>query len=101
MGWGSGTALFPYLVSPLSAIQREAVEQGIAVDWMLDDTKIKLARWKARRSQVALVFIGSPVSEVLGKICQSLAKGPPIQSGEEYINVKGRIVRKRWISSWR
>lgn len=63
MGWGSGTAIFPYLISPLNAIQKEALELGgVSVDWMLDDSKIQLAKFKAKRAQVAIVFLNAPVS---------------------------------------
>ncbi|KAJ7837582.1 hypothetical protein B0H14DRAFT_3702556 [Mycena olivaceomarginata] len=37
MGWGSGTANFTYLVSPLEAIQRRAREDRTSVSWILDD----------------------------------------------------------------
>lgn len=66
MGWGSGTALHPYLISPLSAIQHEAITQRIAVDWMLDNSPsaIKLAQLKAKRAQVVIVCVSAPVSSI-------------------------------------
>lgn len=33
MGWGSGTAQFPYLIDPLSAIQNRAIKDHSIVSW--------------------------------------------------------------------
>ena len=37
MGWGSGTANFPYLITPLEAVQGRARQDGSAVSWFLDN----------------------------------------------------------------
>ena len=37
MGWGSGTAEFPYLVDPLQAISLQARKDGSLLDWWFSD----------------------------------------------------------------
>lgn len=37
MGWGSGTAQFPYLISPLEAIQARSRQDHSLVSWYLDN----------------------------------------------------------------
>jgi beta-glucosidase len=64
MGWGSGTADFPYLVTPAEAIQREVLSVGNGnVAAVFDNnatTEIKLV---ASQATVALVFVNAGAGE--------------------------------------
>ena len=75
MGWGSGTANFTYLVSPIEAIQARARKHGTAINWYFDDFDVGAAQKVARGTDVALVFIKA-------------------DSGEEYITVDGNVRRR-------
>jgi hypothetical protein len=70
MGWGSGTAEFPYLVDPLSAITTRASSDGTAITSSLSDSDLAAAAAAASGKDVAMVFINS-------------------DSGEGYITVEG------------
>jgi beta-glucosidase len=70
MGWGSGTAEFPYLVDPLSAITTRANSDGTSVTSSLSDSDLAAAAAAASGKDVAMVFINS-------------------DSGEGYITVEG------------
>ncbi|KAL2059938.1 hypothetical protein VTL71DRAFT_10093 [Oculimacula yallundae] len=69
MGWGSGTAEFPYLISPLEAIKAQASKDGTTVTSSPNDTPSSGAS-AASAAATALVFINS-------------------DAGEEYITVEG------------
>ncbi len=60
---GSGTAQFPYLVSPLEAIQWRAREGRTTVSWFLDDWDLGTAGTMAQYQDVAIVFINSNSGE--------------------------------------
>ena len=81
MGWGSGTANFTYLVSPLEAIQRKAREFRTSVSWILDDFNLPLAGNMAKKRSAALVFISS-------------------DSGEGYITVDGNEGDRKNLTAW-
>ncbi|KIK00093.1 glycoside hydrolase family 3 protein [Laccaria amethystina LaAM-08-1] len=81
MGWGSGTANFTYLVSPLEAIQRKAREFRTSVSWILDDFNLATAGNMARKRSAALVFISS-------------------DSGEGYITVDGNEGDRKNLTAW-
>jgi beta-glucosidase len=83
MGWGSGTAEFPYLVDPLAAIKSyiakkksSAVVEGVQSDY--DYTTIAAV---AARSDVCLVFVNA-------------------DSGEGYINVGGNQGDRNNLTLW-
>ncbi|KAF9025178.1 beta-glucosidase [Hymenopellis radicata] len=63
MGWGSGTATFPYLISPLEAIQQRARKDHTTLSWMLDDFNLTRAASAALKQSAALVFINSDSGE--------------------------------------
>jgi beta-glucosidase len=69
MGWGSGTAEFPYLVDPLSAITGARID-GTIVSSSLSDTNLTAAAFTAEGKDVAIVFINA-------------------DSGEDFITVEG------------
>jgi beta-glucosidase len=67
MGWGSGTANFPYLVTPLEAIKAEVLSNGGAIEDVVDDyayTQISaLARRVPDVDGVCIVFANSDSGE--------------------------------------
>ncbi|KAJ7213894.1 glycoside hydrolase family 3 protein [Mycena pura] len=63
MGWGSGTANFPYLITPLDAITARAAEDGSTVSSTLNDTDLVAAANVASGKDVALVFITADSGE--------------------------------------
>jgi len=72
MGWGSGTANFPYLVTPLEAIALQARKDHSTLDWWLKDWELEGAGKMAANVEVAIVGINS-------------------DSGEEYITIDGNV----------
>lgn len=54
MGWGSGTAQFPYLISPLEAIQSRARQDGSLVSWFLDNFNLNGAAAAVQQQDVAV-----------------------------------------------
>ncbi|KAF9468335.1 glycoside hydrolase family 3 protein [Collybia nuda] len=81
MGWGSGTANFTYLISPLDAIQRRAREDRTSVSWFFDDFDLATAGNVARKKSAALVFVNS-------------------DSGEQYITVDGNEGDRKNLTAW-
>ncbi|GIZ40243.1 hypothetical protein CKM354_000359100 [Cercospora kikuchii] len=67
MGWGSGTAQFPYLITPLEAIKAEVRSNDGAIESVIDDyayTQINaLARRVPDNNGVCLVFANSDAGE--------------------------------------
>ena len=62
MGWGSGTAEFPYLVDPLSAISSHAAADGTTVRPSISNSKLAAAA-AATGVEVALVFVNADSGE--------------------------------------
>ncbi|PPR00198.1 hypothetical protein CVT24_004901, partial [Panaeolus cyanescens] len=81
MGWGSGSAQLPYLVTPMDAIQREARNFRTSVSWTLNDLDLRLAGRMARKQSAALVFITS-------------------DSGEGYLTVDGNEGDRKNLTAW-
>ncbi|KZV95241.1 glycoside hydrolase family 3 protein [Exidia glandulosa HHB12029] len=81
MGWGSGTAEYPYLVSPLEAIQARAKEDGTSVSWFLDEFDTKSAAAASEGYDAALVFVAS-------------------DSGEQHVVVDGQEGDRRNLTAW-
>jgi len=81
-GWGSGTADFPYLISPLEAFQRVAEERQFTLEYFLDDWNLAVAAQTATEADVAVVFSSTT-------------------SGEGYITVDGNEGDRNNISLWR
>ncbi|KAF9553682.1 glycoside hydrolase family 3 protein [Agrocybe pediades] len=82
MGWGSGTANYTYLVTPLDAIQRKAREFRSSISYLLDDFDLPLAGNMAIKHSAALVFISS-------------------DSGEAFITVDGNPGDRKNLTAWR
>ena len=63
MGWGSGTAEFPYLVDPLSAISSHAADDGTTVRTSISDSDLTAAVAAATGVEVAFVFVNADSGE--------------------------------------
>ncbi|EJF60355.1 hypothetical protein DICSQDRAFT_201362 [Dichomitus squalens LYAD-421 SS1] len=81
MGWGSGTTNFPYLITPLEAIQARAREDRSSVSWFLGDWDLAGAAATALDQDVALVFANA-------------------DSGEDYITVDGNEGDRKNLTLW-
>jgi len=69
----------PFLISPLSAIQNHAVNQGTGdVQWVLDNYNLNDIRSVASQASTALVFVST-------------------DSGEGYITVDGNLNPNSWL----
>ncbi|RVD82579.1 uncharacterized protein DFL_007001 [Arthrobotrys flagrans] len=63
MGWGSGTANFPYLISPLSALQNKAIADGTVIQWVVDDYATLQMEHTATQASACLVFVKAQAGE--------------------------------------
>jgi len=83
IGWGSGTANFPYLIDPYSAILSYATsgDYHTTVEGVLNDTNPDQTEQVAARSQICLVFVGA-------------------DSGEAYITVEGNMGDRNDLLLW-
>ncbi|KAK0473186.1 beta-glucosidase [Armillaria novae-zelandiae] len=81
MGWGSGTADFPYLVAPLDALTAKASASGTKVSSSTSDTDLNAAANAAAGKDVAIVFITA-------------------DSGEGYITVEGNFGDRNDLLAW-
>jgi Glycosyl hydrolase family 3 C terminal domain. len=82
MGWGSGTANFPYLVTPEQAIQNEILSKGQgAVFSVTNNGAVDEITSYASQATVSLVFVNS-------------------DSGEGYINAAGNLGDRNNITLW-
>jgi beta-glucosidase len=83
MAWGSGSANFPYLVTPDSALQAQAIQDGSRYESIL--TNYAASQTKALVSQAnvtAVVFVNA-------------------DSGEGYINVDGNEGDRKNLTLWK
>lgn len=81
MGWGSGTANFPYLITPLEAIKARALQDRTVVQSVLDDYAYATINATARLASVSLVFVNA-------------------NSGEYYISVDGNDGDRSNLTLW-
>ena len=81
MAWGSGTANFPYLVTPETAIQNEVLNNMGAVESITDNFASMQIATLAGRASVALVFVNA-------------------DSGEGYLDVDGNIGDRNNLTLW-
>ncbi|KAJ3559673.1 hypothetical protein NM688_g207 [Phlebia brevispora] len=81
MGWGSGTANFPYLISPLEAIQARARKDKSSVMWWNSNWDLDGAANAVQEMDVAIVFVNA-------------------DSGEEYITVDGNEGDRKNLTLW-
>ncbi|KAJ5364161.1 beta-glucosidase A [Penicillium cataractarum] len=85
MGWGSGTANFPYLITPEQAIQNEVLNYGNGqtnVFAVTDNGALDQMASVASTASVALVFVNA-------------------DSGEGYINVDGNMGDRKNMTLWK
>ncbi|KAJ7138341.1 beta-glucosidase [Mycena epipterygia] len=70
MGWGSGTAYFPYLIDPLAAITAhiQSIDPTVVIEGVLDDFNAAQVSMVASLADTCIVFVNA-------------------DSGEEYITV--------------
>jgi len=81
MGWGSGTADFPYLVDPLQALSNQARKDRTSLSWWFKDFDLAGAMSTAMNQQVVIVGINS-------------------DSGEDYITVDGNEGDRNNLTAW-
>ncbi|KDQ12136.1 glycoside hydrolase family 3 protein [Botryobasidium botryosum FD-172 SS1] len=81
LGWGSGTANFSYLVSPLEAIQAQARKDHSSISWYLEDFNTYAAAIAGAYADVAIVFLNA-------------------DSGEDYITVDGNEGDRKNLTAW-
>lgn len=82
MAWGSGSANFPYLVTPETAIQNEIVGNNGVFQSITDNFAGKQIQALASQASVAIVFVNA-------------------DSGEGYINVDGNIGDRNNLTFWK
>lgn len=83
MGWGSGTADFPYLVTPAQAIENEIVLKGVGnVMSIFDNYATSQIKSVVSQATVSLVFVNAG-------------------SGEGYINVDGNQGDRKNLTLWK
>ena len=63
MGWGSGSANFPYLVTPETAIQNEVVGNNGAFESITDNYAYSQIQTLAMRATVSIVFVNADSGE--------------------------------------
>ncbi|KUJ06714.1 glycoside hydrolase [Mollisia scopiformis] len=80
MGWGSGTAEFPYLIAPLDAIKAQVTKDGTTLTTSTSDTPSAGAA-AASSAATAIVFLNS-------------------DSGEGYITVEGNAGDRNNLDPW-
>ncbi|PMD37755.1 glycoside hydrolase family 3 protein [Hyaloscypha variabilis F] len=80
MGWGSGTAQFPYLIAPLDAIKAQASTDGTVLTTSTSDSPSAGAS-AAASAATALVFINA-------------------DSGEGYITVENNVGDRNNLDPW-
>lgn len=81
MGWGSGTANFPYLITPLEAIKVRARQDRAVVQSVIDDYAYAQINNTARQASVCLTFVNA-------------------DSGEGYISIDGNEGDRNNLTLW-
>ncbi|KAI9785182.1 MAG: hypothetical protein M1839_000820 [Geoglossum umbratile] len=81
MGWGSGTANFPYLVTPLTGIQNRALLDGSVLSSVTDNYAYSQINTTVSTAEVAIVFVNA-------------------DSGEEYITVDKNTGDRNNLTFW-
>ncbi|KAI0013567.1 glycoside hydrolase family 3 protein [Xylariaceae sp. FL0662B] len=82
MGWGSGTANFPYLVTPIDALQVQALEDHTRLEAILNNSAPStIEALVSQEDATALVFVNA-------------------DSGEGYIDVDGNEGDRKNLTLW-
>ncbi|SPQ22671.1 c26fd358-f5d8-4bdb-b4b2-1b2c14861824 [Thermothielavioides terrestris] len=83
MGWGSGTANFPYVVTPDAALQAQALQDGSRYESILSNYATSQIKALVSQANVtAIVFVNA-------------------DSGEGYINVDGNMGDRKNLTLWK
>jgi beta-glucosidase len=83
MGWGSGTAEFPYLITPDSALQQQALKDGSRYESVLNNSQWdRVAALAAQPHATAIVFANAG-------------------AGEGYISVDGNNGDRKNLTLWK
>ncbi|KAJ3109323.1 hypothetical protein HDU97_007817 [Phlyctochytrium planicorne] len=80
-GWGSGTTVFPYLVSPIDGITAQAAENGMTVTAFTDNFDLDGVRKASSEADVSVVFVNS-------------------NSGEGYLTVDNNLGDRNNLTLW-
>ncbi|KAI9466578.1 beta-glucosidase [Lactarius psammicola] len=80
-GWGPGSVLFPYLVSPYEALQARARADQTTISWFFDDFDLVGAGSAAMHQDAAIVFLQS-------------------NSGDESDTVDGNTGDRKNLTAW-
>ena len=81
MGWGSGTANFPYLISPITALSAQATLDNTQLKNVSNNFDMKAIAKAATGASAAIVFVNS-------------------DSGEDYITVGGNQGDRNNLTAW-
>ncbi|KAI0379631.1 glycoside hydrolase family 3 protein [Hypomontagnella monticulosa] len=82
MGWGSGTADFPYLITPIEALQLQAIEDHTRIEAVLNNSaSSQINALVKQEGATALVFVNA-------------------DSGEGYIEVDGNAGDRKNLTLW-
>ena len=81
MGWGSGTANFPYLIDPFTAIATQSRKDGTGLNWWFDNWNLDGIKRVATGAEVAIVGINA-------------------DSGEQYITWDGNEGDRNNLTAW-
>lgn len=81
MGWGSGTADFPYLVTPLEAIKATVGQNGGVVQSISNNWAYTQIQQMAKEASVSIVFVNA-------------------DSGEGYLTVDGNMGDRNNLTLW-
>lgn len=81
MGWGSGTANFPYLVTPLEAIKSQVLAAGKVLQSVVNNYATGFIEQVAKQASVSIVFVNA-------------------DAGEGYINVDGNAGDRKNLTFW-
>jgi beta-glucosidase len=81
-GWGSGTAYFPYLITPLDAIKNELAGHGGVVQSVTNNWAYSEIGALAKQATVSIVFVNA-------------------DSGEGYITVDGNAGDRNNLTLWK
>ncbi|KAF2196363.1 hypothetical protein GQ43DRAFT_445184 [Delitschia confertaspora ATCC 74209] len=82
MGWGSGTAFYPYLVTPLEAIKNEVTSKNGLIQSVTNNWAYNAITALAKQASVSIVFVNA-------------------DSGEGYITVEGNAGDRNNLTLWK
>ncbi|KAH8668571.1 glycosyl hydrolase family 3 N terminal domain-containing protein [Xylariales sp. PMI_506] len=82
MGWGSGTTEFPYLISPLDALNLQAVDDGTRIESVLNNSATDvISALVSQADATSIVFVSA-------------------DSGEGFINIDGNLGDRTNLTLW-